>query len=669
MGWLKFFLTQIDGPLPWTGTSYLAGDNGFDLLSSEVDDPDIPDTPTIAYTGPAGYPTNALSFQTGPFSDPQGAGTYGALRWRIGAITDTGAPDFDPSARRRYEVEAVWLSDEINTFADAIDVPSGVLEVGVTYRARVRMADDTGRWSHWSAPVEFVAGDPDTATLLTDYLRISELMFQPLAGSDFEFVELVNTSAVDDLDLGGVAFTDGISYAFPVGVTLSPGAYILVVAGDPASGFAAFRNYYGLDGSVAIVGPYDGRLRNEGETVRLATAAGGPEILSFGYDNGRGWPLAAEGGGHSLTPLDSAMAAAPGGSLYYGGNWRASTFINGSPGMADPPAARGVVLNEFAAHTDTPNPPPDDSNDWIELFNPTTSTVALDDYYLSDDVADLTKWAIPPGTEIGPGGFLDFDEVNDFHSPTGFGLSKSGEQLLLSYLPGAGGGRVVDATRFKGQENGWGLERYADGADWWFAASPTRGTTNTQPAESLVLNEVMYHPLSDAVGLEFVELHNPTSGSINLWNDVGPWRIDGGVDFTFPAATTVEPGGFILVVGFDPADSVALGAFRGAYGFAGDANAVFGPYPGGLSNRGERVALERPQAPDPPSVDVSWVIVDELIYFEQAPFPTGPDGAGSSLARVSASRSGRDPLNWSAALPSPGASGQLAGGGFIWVLY
>ena len=54
-----------------------------------------------------------------------------------------------------------------------------------------------------------------------------------------------------------------------------------------------------------------------------------------------------------------------------------------------------LVINEFMAHTDY-LVPPHESNDWIELYNITGSTVNLDsDWYLSDNADDLKKWALP----------------------------------------------------------------------------------------------------------------------------------------------------------------------------------------------------------------------------------------------------------------------------------
>ncbi|WP_425401053.1 hypothetical protein [Aeoliella sp.] len=38
-----------------------------------------------------------------------------------------------------------------------------------------------------------------------------------------------------------------------------------------------------------------------------------------------------------------------------------------------------------------------DTPDWIELFNAGASTADLSGYHLTDDRADLTKWAFPAG--------------------------------------------------------------------------------------------------------------------------------------------------------------------------------------------------------------------------------------------------------------------------------
>ncbi len=149
-------------------------------------------------------------------------------------------------------------------------------------------------------------------------------------------------------------------------------------------------------------------------------------------------------------------------------------------------------------------------------------------------------------------------------------------------------------------------------------------------------------------------MFNPTAGAVNFFNTNGAWRIDGGVNYTFPADTTLEPGGYMLIVNFAPADSVALTMFRDRYGWTNSSLAFFGPYLGKLGNRSDRIAIEKPQYPDLPGDPYSWVIVDEVIYGNQTPWPNAANGAGASLQRASVSGSGNDPGSWAAAFPTPG---------------
>src|SRR6185503_17216795 len=180
------------------------------------------------------------------------------------------------------------------------------------------------------------------------------------------------------------------------------------------------------------------------------TAAGGSDIVEFNFSDARGWPITADGNGHSLILLDSALATQGGGAGEYSGNWRASTYLRGSAGRADTAPAPSILINEVVAHTDFAGE--FDSNDWIELYNPTAFPITLGPgWYLSDDAsvyANLMKWAIPSNTIIPALGFVSFDEVTGFHNPTniGFGLNKGGEQVFLSYLPGNAQDRIVDAV-------------------------------------------------------------------------------------------------------------------------------------------------------------------------------------------------------------------------------
>lgn len=485
-------------------------------------------------------------------------------------------------------------------------------------------------------------------------LRITEVMYHPRLPDtgtvyperDYEFVELRNTGPVA-LDLTGVHFSEGMDFTFGA-VALDPGEHV-VIARTP-SVFATRHDTNGLH----VVGPYDGFLDNGGEKIVLKDALE-QTIASMAYGDGRGWPLAADGAGHALVPrIDGGIQ---GTLLHHAGNWRAGTYRDGSPGVDDPAPFNTLLLNEIAAHTDYSDPshPEYESNDWLELFNTTASPAALVDWYLSDDAGDLKKWAIPATNTIVADGWGDFDEIRGFHNPTntGFGLNKAGEQIFLSHLPGTAQDRVADAVRFKGQENGTTLGRYADGAANWHATVPTRGEANALSGSDVVISEIMYHPAPTVANPEnntndeYIEIYNQRETAVSLWTVAGSWRVDGEVTYVFPSNTTLSAKARVTLTSFDPlTNAVSRDAFLAAYGLTNGQVALLGPYAGQLDNEGGRVAVERPQAPDPPGEDVSWVIVDEVHYFDSIPWPSGTDGTGVPLRRYSVNGSGNDPASW-----------------------
>lgn len=98
-------------------------------------------------------------------------------------------------------------------------------------------------------------------------------------------------------------------------------------------------------------------------------------------------------------------------------------------------AGESVVINELmadneAAVTDAFG----EFDDWIELYNVTSSSVDLSGWTMTDDVNELGKFEIPSGTVLEPDSYLviwadDDEEQGSLHA--NFKLSASGESLYL----------------------------------------------------------------------------------------------------------------------------------------------------------------------------------------------------------------------------------------------
>ncbi|MGJ8695547.1 MAG: lamin tail domain-containing protein [Verrucomicrobiaceae bacterium] len=492
--------------------------------------------------------------------------------------------------------------------AVAGEIYGGGIAIDQPTRVKARAFDG----AEWSALSEGTFVTPEVP------LAFTEVMYHAAGGSEYDFIEIQNISAWP-VDLSGYKIGNGVELS--LSGTLAPGEFLVAVEDA-----GAFSSFYG--GGIQVVGEYAGGLSNAGERVDLEF--NGRVVVSFRYSDGRNWPQAADGAGHSLVPLSPAVYDQERGSLDYGGNWRSSTYRNGSPGQGDVSPGARVVLNEVVAHTSTGLAAPFDSNDQVELYNPAGSAVILNGWYLSDDAGNPMKWAIPDGTVVPGMGYVVFDE-DDFHPDrtSGFGLDRAGEQLLL-VSPGG----VVDMVRFKGQALGASWGRYPDGSASWMATAPTVGAANEVAPAGVRISELMYHPLPPAgAELEYIQLKNESGGTVVLENGAGTYRIDGGVSYTFPAGVSLGAGERLWVVSFDPADAGRLGAFGAAYGLNVAEELFFGPYAGVLDNGGERVALEAPQAPGG-AVEVSWVVVDELFYFNQEPWPAAAAGTGMPLVRT-----------------------------------
>jgi hypothetical protein len=105
---------------------------------------------------------------------------------------------------------------------------------------------------------------------------------------------------------------------------------------------------------------------------------------------------------------------------------------------------------------------------------------------------------------------------------------------------------------------------------------------------------------------EWIELHNRSAQPV----DLSDWSFADGVSYTFPKATTIAVGGYLVIA----RDAALVREMRPGV-------TVFGEYAGRLSKAEDRLEL----------VDAKDNPVDRVHYFDGGRWPSAADGGGSSL--------------------------------------
>ncbi|PYK96206.1 MAG: hypothetical protein DME19_20485 [Verrucomicrobia bacterium] len=446
-------------------------------------------------------------------------------------------------------------------------------------------------------------------------LAISEIMYKPAPRADgkvLEYLELFNSNPFFE-DITGYRLSGDIDFIFPTNTVL-PGAAFLVVADSPAD----VQSVYGI---TNVIGPYTNALKSSG-TVRLRSDIGAI-LLEVPYSNKPPWPVAADGTGHSL------VLARPSYGEAFPKAWDISDVVGGSPGTVEsyrPGPLRNVVINEFLAHTDDP------LLDYIELYNHSNQEVDISNCVLTDD-AQTNKFIVPTNTVIQARSFKVFDQ-----SQMGFALSAAGDTI---YFKNPDGSRVLDAVRFGGQENSVSTGRYPDGADEFHRLNTrTPGAPNSDiRTHDVVINEIMYAPMSGNSDDQYVELYNQGTNAVNL----SGWRFSDGIDFTFPT-NTVLPVNAYLVVARNAAHLLTN------YTSLTGANTL-GDF-GGKLNKGERLALAMPDQiivtnkQGIVETNTIHIDVDEVTYAAGGRWGHWANEGGSSLELIDPRSDHRLPSNW-----------------------
>ena len=418
----------------------------------------------------------------------------------------------------------------------------------------------------------------------TAQVVINELHYNP-PGDDatvlLEFVELHNSGAAA-VDIGAWKLRFGPEdFVFPLGTTIAAGAHLVVAENQAslatATGHTAAFEWYGLDTG----------LSNGGETVLLLNPSFAI-VDSVAYDDDPPWTTAPDGNNPSLELVNPTL------DNNLGTSWNASIPTNGTPGAQNsvysdaPRVANEVPRRKSAVET---------LSSISVTFSTSVSGVTPDD--LTVEGSPATGVSCPTcvgGVGAGPYEF------------TGFAAPSPGSTTIAL----ASGGIQAGVVAFAGDS-------------WTVSAGLV-----------VVLNEIHYHPPDAVADVEFVEVHNAGSATA----DLSGWTVSDGLNMLFPPATSLPPGGFV-VIALNPTLLQSVTGYSGALAWTS----------GRLSNSGERLAL----------ADADGNELDVVDFGDGGVWPVAADGDGPSIELLNPRLPNDYGSAWRASLVAHGTPGALNG--------
>ena len=443
-----------------------------------------------------------------------------------------------------------------------------------------------------------------------------------------EWIELHNQMSIR-VDLSGWTIRGGVDFLFPEGTVVDPGAMIVVSqsAGHPAG----------------ALGPWNGRLDNDGEEIRLHERWG-RMMDTLEFRDSSPWPAAADGAGPTLSKTSpDLLSDEP-------SHWVASAQDGGTPGAE----------NFTAGAESSPRPVATAGSSWrYETTEPAPAwpnLTGFSDATWATGAAPLGTAA--PATPPTPATTL----------PSG--LPAYYFRKVFAYSGGLGGLRLLLTGTLKGEAvfhvNGV-PRRHAIGAGPWagtlevpdlepganvlaielrpratapevvmdLALTLLDGQTAAGPALEphqagpIVINEIAYHSrptyADPSAGVpyaenpaEWIELHNP--GHVPV--DLAGWKLRGGIDYDFPDGISIPPGGFHVVTNDQ--------------------------FSGALANDSDTIRLRDPAGQE----------IDAVTYFDSGRWPEAADAGGSTLELIDPAADNRCAENWAASDESGRSSWQ-----------
>ncbi|MDD4637655.1 MAG: lamin tail domain-containing protein [Bacteroidales bacterium] len=352
-------------------------------------------------------------------------------------------------------------------------------------------------------------------------------------GKSDDWIELYNTTS-SAINLSGYFLSDNATdlkkFKFP-NVSIPANGYLIVWAvGETLQG--------------GIQAPF--KLSSEGETVYLSNSASQIiDKVTFGFGTG-----------------DMSYSRLPDGADTF--VWQSFTQkATNSNGTVDDYKynlnTNGIVINEYSPLNTSIADQDGEFDDWIELYNNSSSSVSLLGYYLSDNTSNPRLWAFPD-TSIAPGGYIivwadNDDDIGQAGLHAHFQLSSKGESLLLTNQT-----TVIGRTSYDSAFSNKSYARLPNGKGEYALQAPSFNVSNGNSSftenlttAGLVINEIVADnqtvktEQSSGTYEDYIELFNNSASQINLSNYYVSDDPSNPSKWPIPDGTIIPAGGYLIV--------------------------------------------------------------------------------------------------------------------------
>jgi len=385
--------------------------------------------------------------------------------------------------------------------------PSGTL---VKYYAIA--TDSVGQQDSWpkAAPAEYHAYTVDhklPKLRITELLAVNNSVNADEFGEYDDWLEIHNEDSMA-VDLANMYVSNSLqapkSFVLP-SLSLAPGKYLVLWADNDIE-----------QGSLHL----DFKLSSAGEEVAIFETAEHGKVLIHGWKYG-------------IMSADVSMGFLPqsGTAPEY--------LLNPTLGASNETSElfSPICINEFLTTSNFGGP-----DDWVEIYNRSDSTFNLSGCFLSDELANRTKWTFPQGTTLDPDEYLVI-----YENALGFGFSSDGKEVIM--LTAADSITGLDFYDFGQQQSDKSEGRFPDGSNTWkFFDKPTRGESNsslavvpnpTKMLSQFILQQNYPNPFNASTQISF-SLPATEKVALNIYNLVGQ-KVSTLMEATLPAGNYAVP--------------------------------------------------------------------------------------------------------------------------------